>query len=122
MAINLTSAVTQFHWLAALIVLGGLGWYAVERQARQTVAEQTATTQHATTQPASGSVGMAPTVDGVNLASQINLSINTLKAALPATHTINQMCDKVIAIPGVGAVAKPAIDDLRARLDAVAKV
>lgn len=40
-------------------------------------------------------------------------------AAMPA---INQMCDKVMAIPGVGDVAKPAIDNLHARLDALAKV
>jgi len=36
--------------------------------------------------------------------------------------TINQMCDKVIATPDVGAVAKPAIDDLQARLDALSRV
>ncbi|WP_024517140.1 DUF937 domain-containing protein [Bradyrhizobium sp. Tv2a-2] len=36
--------------------------------------------------------------------------------------TINQMCDKVMATPGVGVVAKPAIDDLQARLDALAQV
>jgi hypothetical protein len=32
------------------------------------------------------------------------------------------MCDKVMAIPAVGAVAKPAIDNLHAKLDALAKV
>jgi hypothetical protein len=31
------------------------------------------------------------------------------------------MCDKVIATPGVGAVAKPTIDELRARLDSLAR-
>jgi hypothetical protein len=114
---------------------------------------------------------MAPadlTVDGVNLASQINSSVSTLKstlsgitdaataqAALPKINeaiaqlndisaraaklspdgrsalaklivvvrpSINQMCDKVIATPGVGAVAKPAIDDLQARLEALSRV
>jgi hypothetical protein len=114
---------------------------------------------------------MAPadlTVDGVNLAGQINSSIDTLKSALPGITdsataqaalpkinevtaqlsdisaraaklppegrsalaklivvvrpSINQMCDKVMATPGVGAVAKPAIDDLQARLDALARV
>jgi uncharacterized protein DUF937 len=35
--------------------------------------------------------------------------------------SINQMCDKVVATPGVGTVAKPAIDDLRAKLDALAR-
>jgi hypothetical protein len=35
---------------------------------------------------------------------------------------INQMCDKVMATPGVGTVVKPAIDDLQARLDSLARV
>jgi hypothetical protein len=154
------------YWLAALIVLGGLAWYTLGRQGQQTVAEQPATTQSATR-----TVGMAPadlTVDGVNLASQINSSVSTLKstlsgitdaataqAALPKINeavaqlndisaraaklhpearsalvklivvvrpSINEMCDKVIATPGVGAVTKPAIDDLQARLDALARV
>jgi outer membrane murein-binding lipoprotein Lpp len=114
---------------------------------------------------------MAPaalTVDGVNLANQLNSSIDSLKSALPsmtdaaaaqaalpkineataqlndlsarvqrlspdgktalikmivlATPSINQMCDKVLATPGVGPVAKPAIDDLRAKLDSLTKV
>jgi hypothetical protein len=38
-----------------------------------------------------------------------------------AMPTINQMCDQVLATPGVGAVAKPTIDDLRSKLDALAK-
>ena len=154
------------YWLAALVVLGGLGWYALQRPTEQTVAETPAVTR-----PATGTVGMAPadlTVDGVNLASQVNSSIDTLKAALPtitddasaqaalpkindaiaqldgiagraaklspdarsalaklivaATPAINQMCDKVLATPGVAAFAKPAIDNLHAKLDALAKV
>jgi peptidoglycan hydrolase-like protein with peptidoglycan-binding domain len=154
------------HWLGALIVLGGLAWYATERPGQQTVAELPNTMQS----PAR-TVGVAPpdlTVDGVNLAGQINSSVNTLKSALPGITdvataqaalpkineavaqlndisaraaklspegrsalakliivvrpSINQMCDKVIAIPDVGAVAKPAIDDLQARLDALARV
>jgi hypothetical protein len=40
---------------------------------------------------------------------------------IAATPTINEMCDKVLATPGVAALAKPAIDDLRAKLDALAK-
>jgi hypothetical protein len=156
------------YWLAALVVLAGVGWYAFERQQQPTVAEQPATTKPATTQPAVGTVGMAPadlTVDGLNLASQFNSSINTLKSTLPgitdaaaaqaalpkinevtaqlndissraaklspearsalakliaaARPAIDQMCGTVLA--GVGAVAKPAIDDLRARLDALAR-
>ena len=156
------------YWLGALglIILGSLAWYTLQRQGQQTVAEQPATTQ-----PATRTVGMAPadlTVDGVNLASQINSSVSTLKstlsgitdaataqAALPKINeaiaqlndisaraaklspdgrsalaklivvvrpSINQMCDKVIATPGVGAVAKPAIDDLQARLEALSRV
>jgi len=30
------------------------------------------------------------------------------------------MCNKVLAVPGVGPVAKPAIDEFRAKLDALA--
>lgn len=39
-------------------------------------------------------------------------------ASMPA---INQMCDKVLATPGVGDVAKPAIDELRVRLDTLSR-
>jgi hypothetical protein len=154
------------YWLAALVVLGGLLWYAAQRPGEQTVAEQPAATQ-----PATRTVGVAPanlTVDGVNLATQIDSSVDTLRsamsgitdsaaaqAALPkineaiaqlndvsarvaklppegrsalaklivvVTPAINQMCDKVMATPGAGPVAKPAIDDLRAKLDSLARV
>src|SRR6516225_4874721 len=172
------------YWLAALVLVAGLAWYAIERQGQQTVAEQPAppratTTQTATTQTApaqtaptqtaKGTVGMAPadlTVGGTNLANQFSSSINTLKsalsgitdaagaqAALPkitemtsqlndisaraaklspearselaklivaATPAIEQICNKVLAVPGVGPVAKPAIDEFRAKLDALA--
>jgi hypothetical protein len=154
------------YWLAALVILGGLAWYGLQRPAQQTVAEAPAVTQ-----PSSRTVGMAPpdlTVDGVNLANQFDSSIGTLKAALPAitdgasaqaalpkingaiaqldnitaraaklspdarivlaklivaaTPAINQMCDRALAAPGVAALAKPAIDTLHAKLDALAKV
>ena len=154
------------YWLAALIVLGGLAWYAINREGRQTVAELPAPTRTAT-----GTVGMAPaylTVDGVNLAGQVNSSINTLKSALPGmtdasaaqaalpkineaiaqlndltarvqklspegrstfakmivlvTPSVREMCDKVLATPGVAPVAKPAIDDLRAKMDSLSRV
>jgi len=36
-----------------------------------------------------------------------------VKLIVAATPTINQMCDKVLATPGAGDVAKPAIDELR---------
>ncbi|MEH2511037.1 hypothetical protein V1291_002391 [Nitrobacteraceae bacterium AZCC 1564] len=44
------------------------------------------------------------------------------KLIAAATPTINQMCDKVLAVPGVAGIAKPAIDELRSRLDALSRV
>jgi hypothetical protein len=38
-----------------------------------------------------------------------------------AMPTINQLCEKVLATPGVGGVAKPVIDELRGKLDTLAK-
>jgi hypothetical protein len=161
-------ASTQWpYWVLALAVLGGLAWYALQGTGQQKVAEAPAVT---TTRPATGTVGMAPsdlTVDGVNLANQINASVNTLKTALPSITdgpaaqaalpkindaiaqlndistkaaklspegrstlaklilvvkpSIDQMCDKVLDTPGAGTIAKPAIDDLRAKLDALSK-
>jgi len=164
-----TSAVSSQwpYWLAALVVLVGLAWYALERQIDEKVAELP---RPAATQPATGTVGMAPsdlTIGGVNLANQVNSSVGTLRAVLPtitdaasaqaalpklreattklnevsnlatkltpegksalakliaaATPTINQMCDKVLATPGVGDIAKPAIDELRGRLDTLSR-
>jgi hypothetical protein len=43
------------------------------------------------------------------------------KLAAAATPTINQMCDKVLATPGVEGIAKPAIDELRGRLDTLSR-
>jgi uncharacterized phage infection (PIP) family protein YhgE len=43
------------------------------------------------------------------------------KLIVAATPAINQMCDTVLTTPA-GTVAKPAIDNLRAKLDALAKV
>jgi hypothetical protein len=43
------------------------------------------------------------------------------KLIAEATPTINQMCDKVLAVPGVAGVAKPAIDELRGRLDTLSR-
>jgi hypothetical protein len=156
------------YWLAALVVLGGLAWYALGRQAGETVAELP---RPATTQPATGTVGLAPsdlTIGGVNLASQVNSSVGSLRSVLPtitdaasaqaalpklrdattqlnevsnlatkltpegksalarliaaATPTIDQMCDKVLATPGVGDIAKPTIDELRGKLDTLSRV
>jgi hypothetical protein len=49
------------------------------------------------------------------------------KSALAALITavlpvINPLIDKVLAIPGVSGIAKPAIDSLRVQLDALAKI
>jgi hypothetical protein len=37
------------------------------------------------------------------------------------TPSVNEMCDKVMATPGVGPIAKPAIDDLRIKMISLAK-
>ncbi|CCE11716.1 hypothetical protein BRAS3843_770014 [Bradyrhizobium sp. STM 3843] len=161
-------AASRTQWpyiLAAAVILGGITWYALQGPTEQRGAESAAVTR-----PSAGTVGVASpdfTVDGVNLASQVNSSLGTLKAALPtitddasaqaalpkvndaisqldgitaraaklspdarsalakqiiaATPAINQMCDKVLATPA-GTIAKPAIDNLRAKLDELAKV
>jgi hypothetical protein len=41
-----------------------------------------------------------------------------IAAAMP---TLNQMCDKVLATPGVGDIARPAITDLRGKLDTLSR-
>ncbi|MBR0735488.1 DUF937 domain-containing protein [Bradyrhizobium liaoningense] len=153
------------YWLAALVILGGLALYALQRPTEQTVAQNTNVTR-----PSAGTVGLAPadlTVDGVNLANQVNSSLGTLRAQLPtitdeasaqaalpkindaisqldgitaraaklspdsrsalakliaaAAPAINEMCDKISATPA-GAIAKPVIDNLRTKLDQLAKV
>ena len=43
------------------------------------------------------------------------------KIIAAATPSIDQMCDKLLATPGVGPVLKPTIDDLRAKLDTLAR-
>ena len=43
------------------------------------------------------------------------------KLVAAATPTINQMCEKVLATPGVGDIAKPAIDELRVKLDTLSR-
>jgi Bacterial protein of unknown function (DUF937) len=163
-----SAAMSQWpYWLGALVLVGGLAWFALVRPASETVAELP---RHAATQPATGTVGMAPsdlTIGGVNLANQATSSIGALNSVLPtitdaasaqaalpklrqataqldevsslaaklsperksalakmiaaATPAINQMCDKVLATPGVGDIAKPAIDELRGRLDTLSR-
>jgi len=157
------------YLLAALVVLGGLAWYALGRQGNEKVAEAP---RPATMQPAAtGTVGIAPadlTIGGVNLANQVNSSVGTLRSVLPtitdaasakaalpklreataqlnevgnlaaklrpegksalakliavAMPAINQMCDKVLATPAAGDIAKPTIDELRGRLETLSRV
>jgi Bacterial protein of unknown function (DUF937) len=59
-----------------------------------------------------------------NLAAKLSPEGKSALAKLiaAATPTINQMCDKVLATPGVGGIAKPAIDELRGRLDTLSRV
>jgi hypothetical protein len=40
-------------------------------------------------------------------------------AALP---TLNQLFDKVLALPGVGDIAKPVIDGVKAKLEAMSRL
>jgi hypothetical protein len=164
-ATNSAASSTTTAWpylVAAAAVLAVAGWYYFGNQPTQTVA---------TTAPASQTVGKVAdnlTVGGLNLANQVNTSVDTLKSVLPgitdaasaqaalpklrdavaklndvtsraaqlspegktalagliaaAMPTINQMCDKVLAIPGVGTIAKPSIDELRSNLDTLAHV
>lgn len=44
-----------------------------------------------------------------------------VKLIVAATPAINQLCDKVLATPGAGAISKPAIDELRGKLDVLAR-
>jgi hypothetical protein len=43
------------------------------------------------------------------------------KLIAAATPAINQMCDKVLATPGVGSVAQPTIDELRGKLETLSR-
>ena len=44
------------------------------------------------------------------------------KMIVLVTPSVNEMCDKVMATPGAGPVAKPAIDDIRAKMDSLGRV
>lgn len=56
-------------------------------------------------------------------ATQLSPEGKTILAKLivAATPAINQLCDKVLATPGAATVAKPAIDELRGKLDVLAR-
>ena len=161
-----TATAHRPYWLLALAVLGGLAWYAFGRPSGDTVTA----TAPATIPPPAVTVGAAPadlTVGGVNLANQVNSSMNALKSVLPgitdaataqaalpklrettaqlneianmatnlnperknalakliaaAAPAVNQMCDKVLATPGVGDVARPAITELRRKIETMSQ-
>ena len=58
-----------------------------------------------------------------NLATKLTPEGKSTLAKLiaAATPTINQMCEKVLATPGVGDIAKPTIDELRVKLDTLSR-
>jgi hypothetical protein len=58
-----------------------------------------------------------------NLATNLSPERKSALAKMIAASspTINQMCDKVLATPGVGDVAKPTIDELRQRIDTLSR-
>jgi len=58
-----------------------------------------------------------------NLATKLSPEGKSALAKLiaAATPTINQMCDKVLTTPGAGGIAKPMIDELRGKLDALSR-
>src|SRR5262249_22591122 len=59
-------------------------------------------------------------LDQINaLATQLPADSRTALSGLitAASPTINQLCERILAIPGVGVVAKPTLDELRTRLD-----
>jgi hypothetical protein len=172
-------------WVIGAIALGALAWYFLSGTDSDKVAvtQPPPATQPASTQPGQKQVA-APAervmdtaaaslntpslmVGGVNLANQVNASVNGLKSALAgisdtvsaqtalpkirdaiaqldevraqsanlpaegkstlakmiasAMPTINQLCDQVLATPGVGPMAKPTIDELRGKLDTLAR-
>jgi hypothetical protein len=58
-----------------------------------------------------------------NLATKLTPEGRSTLAKLIAVTkpAIDQMCDKVLATPGVGDVAKPAIDELRGKLNTLSR-
>jgi hypothetical protein len=160
---RLTQADTSFpdwlKWVLGALALAVLAWWLFGKRPAEIVAPTT---------PPPSQVTQNLTVDGVDLRSTIQTTLDGLKttlqgvsdaasaqASLPKLETsaadldrvrelagklpvdgktalaalvtaarpsIEQLFDKVLAIPGVDAVAKPAIDALRAKLDKLSKV
>jgi hypothetical protein len=56
-----------------------------------------------------------------NLAEQLPPGRRQALASMIASAkpALDQMCDKVLAMPGAGVIAKPAIDEVRAKIDAL---
>lgn len=96
------------YWLAAALVLGGLGWHFLQRPYQDTVARDVPARTD------TGTVGLAPaalTVDGVNLENQFNSSIDALKSALPG---ITDAAGAQAALPKINQVTAQ-LDDLGTR-------
>ena len=154
-----TSFPEWLKWVLGALALAVLAWWLFGRRPAEIVAPTT---------PPPGQVTQNLTVDGVDLRSTIQTTLDGLKttlqgvsdaasaqASLPKLETsaadldrvrdlagklpvdgktalaalvtaarpsIEQLFEKVLAIPGVDAVAKPAIDALRAKLDTLSKV
>jgi hypothetical protein len=153
-----TSFPDWLKWVLGALALAVLAWWLFGKRPAEIVAPTT---------PPPGHVTQNLTVDGVDLRSTIQTTLDGLKttlqgvsdaasaqASLPKLETsaadldrvrelsaklpvdgksvlaalvaaarpsIEQLFDKVLAIPGVDAVAKPAIEALRAKLDALSK-
>jgi uncharacterized protein DUF937 len=58
-----------------------------------------------------------------NMASNLNPGRKSAlaKQIMAAAPAINQMCDKVLATPGVGDVARPTIDELRRKIETLSQ-
>jgi Bacterial protein of unknown function (DUF937) len=152
-----TSFPDWLKWVLGALALAVLAWWLFGRQPAEIVEPTKAPPQ----------VTQNLTVDGVDLGSTLQTTLESLrttlqgvtdvdsaKAALPsfdksaaeldkvrdlsaklsvdgrsalaalitaARPSIDQLFDKALAIPGVDVVAKPAIDALRAKLDALSK-
>jgi hypothetical protein len=161
------------YWVIGLAALAGLAWLFLGNWGDQRVAERTPPTAIPSSQPKEEpreTVGLARpnlTVDGVNLADQVNSSISALRttlvgitdsasarAAIPklreataqldkinsmsaqlpkegrsalaaliaaAMPTINSAIEKILATPGIEDIARPAINEMRAKLDSLAR-
>jgi len=82
------------------------------------------------TDPATATAALPKLAEGAtqldtltNLAGKLTPEQKTIVAGLiaAAMPAVNELADKALAIPGVGDIARPAIDSIRSKLDALAK-